>query len=64
MADDKLGDDVKIVYNPDTGITSNYFGGKGGADGVGHGHVDVNEDGEVVEGGGKWPFGRDSGVRD
>jgi hypothetical protein len=39
--------DVKAVFDPATGVTSNYFGGKGRADGDWHGHVDVNEQGQV-----------------
>jgi len=38
--------DVKAVFNPDTGETDNYFGGEGRADGPGHGHVTVNDQGE------------------
>jgi len=50
-------DDTKFVYNPDTGITSNYFGGVGRPDGDWHGHIDVDEDGNMVG------EGRDVGVK-
>lgn len=40
--------DSKAVYDPNTGVTSNYFGGRGRSDGPGHGHINVNEAGEVV----------------
>jgi len=41
-------DDVKSVFNPETGITSNYFGGDNRADGEWHGHIDLNEQGQEV----------------
>lgn len=40
--------DVKSVYDPNRGITSTFFGGKDAPDGAGHGHIDVNEQGEVT----------------
>lgn len=43
--------DAKAVAKEDaTGnlTTSNYFGGEGTSDGPGHGHVDVNEQGDVT----------------
>jgi len=39
--------DVKAVFNPETGITDNYFGGTQAADGDWHGHISVNEQGVV-----------------
>ncbi len=51
MADGNQGQpppNVKVVFNPETGISSNYFGGVGTPDGPGHGHVDVNEQGVPV----------------
>lgn len=51
------GDDVKVVFNPETGISSNYFGGVGRPDGPWHGHVDVNEQGQVVHPKGGRPAG-------
>lgn len=39
--------DVKAVFNPETGVTSNYFGGEQAADGAQHGHIDVNEQGQI-----------------
>jgi hypothetical protein len=40
--------DVKAVFNPETEVTSNYFGGEQAADGTWHGHVDVNPEGQVT----------------
>lgn len=37
--------DVKAVHNGEEGYTDNYFGGIGVADGPGHGHIRVNEQG-------------------
>lgn len=42
-----MNDEVIAVYNPHTGYTNNYFGGVGGPNGPGHGHVGVNEQGAV-----------------
>ena len=36
--------DVKAVYT--NGHTDNYFGGVGSADGPGHGHIRIEEDGD------------------
>jgi chromosome segregation ATPase len=44
----KRSDDVKVRFNPETGKNDVFFGGIGKADGVGHGHAVVDEDGEVV----------------
>lgn len=51
-------EEVKAVYNPNTGVTSNYFGGYDRIEGDGpwHGHYDVDEEGNVL-------FGRDPGER-
>lgn len=38
--------DVKATYNPDSGHTDNYFGGQDAADGPGHGHIRVDEQGD------------------
>ena len=43
---DHHGDEVKAVQGTDTD-TDNYFGGHGAADGAGHGHAVVDEDGEL-----------------
>lgn len=40
--------DVKVVFDPNTGISKNYYGGQGRPDGPGHGHMDVNEQGQPV----------------
>lgn len=50
-------DDIKAVYNPETGITSNYFGGERQADGPGHGHANIDEDGNVAHPRGGRPAG-------
>lgn len=39
--------DVKAVFDPNAGITSNYFGGVGAADGPGHGHYNVDLQGNI-----------------
>ena len=49
--------DVKVVFNPETGISANYFGGEGRPDGPGHGHVDINEQGQVAHPQGGRPAG-------
>lgn len=41
-------DDVKVVFNPETGVSSNYFGGEQCPDGDWHGHVDVTEQGQIL----------------
>jgi hypothetical protein len=38
--------DIKVVFDPNSGISKNYFGGQGVPDGPGHGHMDVNEAGQ------------------
>jgi hypothetical protein len=43
----KSSNDVKSVHEPN-GNTSTYFGGRGRADGPGHGHVVTNSDGKVT----------------
>lgn len=48
--------DVKAVFNPETGVTSNFFGGDGTPDGDWHGHFDVDEQGALG-------FTRDPGVK-
>ncbi len=40
--------DVKAVFNPETGITSNFFDGEQRSDGPWHAHVDANEQGEIT----------------
>lgn len=49
--------DVKAVFNPETGVTSNYFGGEKRPDGEWHGHYDVNQQGQIQ------PNPRDPGVK-
>ena len=49
--------DVKAVFNPETGMTDNYFGGTQAADGDWHAHYRANEQGQVQ------PTPRDPGVR-
>ena len=41
-------DGVKSVFNPETGITSNFYGGEGRDDGPYHGHTDVDSEGNVT----------------
>lgn len=42
------GPDVKVVFNEDKGVTSNYYGGQGKPDGPGHGHTDVDTSGNIT----------------
>lgn len=50
---------VEAVYNPNTGVTDNYFGGEGVADGPYHGHYSLDEGGDPAHPEG----GRDPGER-
>lgn len=43
-----MGPEVKAVFNEKTGVTSNFYGGKGAPDGPGHGHIDVDTSGNVT----------------
>jgi len=40
-------DDVKLVFKPRIGKNEVYFGGLGEADGPGHGHAVVDENGNL-----------------
>lgn len=48
--------DVKTVFDPNKGISSTFFEGEKRADGDYHGHIDVNEKGDVT-------YARDSGEK-
>lgn len=38
----------KVVFNPDSGVSSNYYGSGSEGDGPGHGHADVDESEDVL----------------
>jgi hypothetical protein len=52
-----VGDEVKMVFDPNTGISKNYYGGQGVPDGDWHGHADVNEQGQFTHPNGPRPAG-------
>ena len=41
-------DASKVVYNPESGVSSNYYGSGPDGDGPGHGHANVTESGDVT----------------
>jgi hypothetical protein len=52
------------VYNPDEGHTDNYFGGQGAADGPGHGHIRVTDEGDPTIIRGAYETGQPNARRD
>ncbi|ROP44381.1 MULTISPECIES: hypothetical protein [unclassified Rathayibacter] len=45
---EQSSDASKVVFNPESGVSSNYYGSGDEGDGPGHGHADVTENGDVT----------------